>query len=78
MKWIIALAFLLIIGSLVSAMVFMVRDKGRTKNMARALGLRVGFSIALFLFILLSHRLGWIQSGGVPVRVGGAPAAAPR
>lgn len=79
MKWIIALAFLLIVGSLVSAMVFMMRDRGRTKNMARALGFRVGFSIALFVFILVSHRLGWIESRGVPVRssgpVGGAPGA---
>lgn len=48
-------------------MVFLMRDRGRTKNMARALGLRVGLSIALFVFILVSHQLGWIESKGVPV-----------
>ena len=67
MKIVIAIAFLLIIGSLGSALFFMMRDKGKTRNTARALGLRVAFSIALFLFILVSHQMGWIQATGVPV-----------
>lgn len=67
MKWIIASAFLLIVGSLGSALFFLMRDKGRTRNTARALALRVGLSIALFLFILVSYQAGWIQSTGVPV-----------
>jgi len=71
MKWVVAVAFVLIIGSLMSAMVFLIRDRGRTRNVVRALGFRVGFSIALFLLILLAHYMGWIQSTGVPVRVGG-------
>jgi hypothetical protein len=45
------------------------RDRGRTRNTVRALALRVGFSIALFLLILAAHYLGWIQSTGVPVGV---------
>jgi hypothetical protein len=69
MKIVIAVAFLLIIGSLVSALVFMMRDGGRTRNMARALGFRVAFSIALFVFILVSHQMGWIEAHGVPVVV---------
>ena len=71
MKWIIALGFLLIVGSLVSAMVFLVRDRGRTRNVARALGFRVGFSIALFVLLLVAHQMGWIQTTGVPVRPAG-------
>jgi hypothetical protein len=67
MKWIIAFAFVLIIGSLGSAFFFLMRDKGRTRNTARALAFRVAFSIALFVFILLAHQAGWIQSTGVPV-----------
>jgi hypothetical protein len=66
-KIVIAIAFLLIIGSLGSALFFMMRDKGKTRNTARALGLRVGFSILLFLFILVSHQMGWIQATGVPI-----------
>jgi len=45
----------------------MMRDKGKTRNTARALGFRVGFSILLFLFILVSHQMGWIQATGVPI-----------
>lgn len=67
MKWIIVLAFILIIGSLASAMFFLIRDRGRTRNTARALGFRVGFSIALFLLILFANRMGWIESTGVPI-----------
>jgi hypothetical protein len=66
-KIVIAIAFLLIIGSLGSALFFMMRDKGKTRNTARALGFRVGFSILLFLFILVSHQMGWIQATGVPI-----------
>jgi len=68
-KWIIVVAFVLIIGSLASAMIFLIRDRGRTRNTVRALGFRVGFSIALFVFILFAHWMGWIQSTGVPVMV---------
>ncbi len=69
MKLVIVVAFILIIGSLASALVFMIRDRGRTRNTVRALALRVGFSIALFGLILAAHALGWIQSTGVPVGV---------
>ena len=67
MKIVIAIAFLLSIGSLGSALFFMMRDTGKTRNTARALGFRVGFSILLFLFILVSHQMGWIQATGVPI-----------
>ncbi len=67
MKWIILVGFAAIFASLLSAGFFLVRDKGRTRNVARALGVRVGLSLALFLFILVAHQMGWIQSTGVPV-----------
>ncbi len=68
MKWAIALGFVLIIGSLISAGVFMVRDKGKTRNVARALGVRVGLSITLFLLILVAYYFGWIEATGLPGR----------
>lgn len=67
MKIVIVIAFVLIIASLGSALVFLVRDRGRSHNVVRALSLRVGFSVALFLLILLAHSLGWIQSTGFVV-----------
>lgn len=67
LKILIAIAFVLIIASLGSALVFLIRDKGKTHNTVKALAVRVGFSVALFIFILIAHQLGWIQSTGVPV-----------
>lgn len=70
MKWLVAFAFVLILGSLASAMVFLIRDRGRTRNVVRALGFRVGFSILLFLLVLFANWMGWIQSTGIPVGPG--------
>jgi hypothetical protein len=60
-----------VLFALAGAGVFMLR-KGRApgetnKAMARALALRVGLSVALFLFILLSWTMGWIKPSGLPV-----------
>lgn len=53
MKIIVAIAFILILASLASALIFLMRDKGKSNRTVQALTLRVGFSVALFLFILL-------------------------
>jgi uncharacterized iron-regulated membrane protein len=71
MKYLVILGFVAIIGSLASALFFMMRDgrdgRPKTSNMARALGFRVGFSILLFVCILLAWKLGYIQPTGIPV-----------
>lgn len=64
-KILVAIAFLLIIGSLASALVFLMRDKGKSNRTVHALALRVGFSILLFIFLLAAHQLGWIQPTGI-------------
>ena len=66
MKIIVVLAFLGILGSLASALVYLMRDKGGTNRTVNALTVRIGLSIALFLFVLFAHHMGWIQSSGVP------------
>jgi cytochrome b561 len=72
MKYLVLLAFVAIIGSLASALYFMMNDgkdgKAKTSNMARALAFRVGFSILLFICILVAWKLGYIQPTGIPVR----------
>ena len=67
MKPLIIATFVIIFGSLAGAGFFLVRDRGRTKNTAWALTIRIGLSVALFLFILFAHWMGWIQSHGVPI-----------
>lgn len=72
MKTVIVLVLIVVIAALASAGLFMLRRPGddpgaqRRDRMARALALRVGLSIALFLFVLLGWWMGWISPGGVP------------
>lgn len=65
MKLIVAVAFVLILASLGSALVFLMRDKGKSNRTVKALALRVGFSVALFVLILIAYRLGWIEPTGI-------------
>ncbi|QTD44623.1 twin transmembrane helix small protein [Ottowia testudinis] len=67
------LAFAGILGSLASALVFMLRrdkpsqapEADRAKSMMRALALRVGLSVLLFICVLLAWKLGYIQPSGI-------------
>ena len=71
MKFIIAFAFVGILGALAMAGVFMMKDgrdgKPKTSNMMRALAVRVALSITLFACILISYWAGWIQPTGIPL-----------
>jgi len=73
MTFFIALAFLGILASLATALFFMVRDKSenddapKTSPMAKALAFRIGLSVVLFISILLSWKMGWIQPTGIPL-----------
>ena len=66
MHILVPVAFALIIASMISALYFMMNDRGRTKRMVWSLATRVGLSISLFLFILFAHWMGWIHSTGIP------------
>lgn len=65
MKTIIAIGFLLIIASLASALIFLMKDKGKSNRTVNALALRVGFSIALFALLLTAYYFGLIQPTGI-------------
>jgi hypothetical protein len=70
MKIIVVLALVAILAALLYAGISMVRDgrdgRPKTHTMMRALAWRVGISVALFLGLLLSYKLGWIQPTGIP------------
>ena len=71
MKYLVILAFLAILASLGTALFFMTRgnrnEVSKSRNMARALALRVGFSVLLFICILVAWKLGWVNPTGIPV-----------
>jgi NhaP-type Na+/H+ or K+/H+ antiporter len=56
---------LLILGMLISGMVFLVRDKGQSKRTVKALTWRIGLSLSLFIFLLIAFKLHWITPHGV-------------
>jgi len=72
------LVLVAVLGALGSAGFFMLkRDPGAEgtgklepdRRMARALALRVGLCVALFIVILIAWALGWVRPGGLPVAV---------
>lgn len=70
MTYLVIFAFVAILGSLATALFFMMKggEDGtkKTSNMARALAFRVGFSIVLFICVLVAWKLGYIQPTGIP------------
>ena len=81
MKILVALAFIAILASLGSALFYMMRGGTRIEtnqtegaettpapkgNMVKALAMRVGFSIVLFICILIAWKMGYIQPSGIP------------
>lgn len=69
MKYIAILAFVAILGSLGSALFFMMRgnsgNQRKSNYMFRALAMRVAFSILLFVCILVAWKLGFIHPTGI-------------
>lgn len=69
MKYFIALAFLAIVASLGSALFFMMQDgrdgKPKTSRMARALTMRIGVSVLVFICILVGWKLGYLHPTGI-------------
>lgn len=77
MTYLVIVAFVAILGSLAAALFFMMRGNGpaddsaseghSSRPMAKALTFRVGFSILLFVVVLLAYFMGWIQPTGIPM-----------
>ena len=69
MKYLVILAFVAIIASLGTALFFMMKshadEESKSRKMARALAMRVGISILLFVSILLAWKLGYLQPTGI-------------
>jgi hypothetical protein len=65
-KILIIITLFAIIFSLGSALFHMSRNKGDSKKMARALTIRVGLSVALFILLMLAWYTGLITPHGLP------------
>jgi hypothetical protein len=60
MRYVVIAVLLMIVASLGSAMFFMMRDRGGSSRMVKALAIRVGLSVALFLALMAGYYFGWI------------------
>jgi len=59
-RYIVIGMFILIVVSLGSALVFIYRDESGSKRAVKALAIRVGLSIALFLMLMAGYYFGLI------------------
>ncbi len=64
-KFFIIACLLAIIVALGSGLFHLVNDKGDSKKMVRALTVRVGLSVALFILLLIAWSQGLIQPHGI-------------
>ena len=64
-KLIVLAIFAGIVVSMGSALLYLVRDEGRSSRLVRALTVRIGLSVALFILLLVLWALGVIQPHGV-------------
>jgi hypothetical protein len=61
MRYVVIAVFIAIVASLFSALFFVYRDRSGSTRALKALALRVGLSVALFAFLMLSYYFGWIR-----------------
>jgi hypothetical protein len=62
MRIVVILFIIVILGSLGSALYYMVRDRGTTERTAKALTIRIVLSIVLFLLLMLGFQTGLITT----------------
>lgn len=64
MWWVKLIVLILLLAAVISlgrALASLVKGEGKEGKTMRALAWRVGFSVAVFLFILLSMYMGWVK-----------------
>ena len=60
MRYVVIIMLLLILGSLASALYYMMRGRDDPRKMALALTFRVGLSVALFVLLMAGYYFGLI------------------
>jgi hypothetical protein len=66
---VLTIVFLLIIlYSLISSLIFLVRDRGEGDRTVKRLTWRIGLSLVLFIFLWVAAQLGWIELKSGPAR----------
>ena len=64
-KLIVIALLLIIVGSLGSALIFLVMDKGESNRTVKALTWRIGLSFLAFAVLMISYLAGFIRPHGI-------------
>ena len=63
---IVALLFIVfILGSLASALYYLIKDKGQSDRAVKMLTIRVGLSLALFILLMAGYYFGIVPQSGL-------------
>ena len=65
MRIVVIAMLVLIVGSLGSALWFLIRDKGNSTRTVKALTVRISLSIGLFLLLMAGYYFGLIPKTGL-------------
>jgi len=65
MRIVVIAMLVLIVGSLASALWFLIRDKGASERTVKALTVRISLSIGLFLLLMAGYYFGIIPKTGL-------------
>lgn len=65
MKFFVLLIIILILASLGSALYYLVKDDGKSDRVVKALTIRIGLSMVLFLSLMAAYYFGWIPETGL-------------
>ena len=65
MKIVVILGLVAVVVALFTALVFLYRDRGSGHRVVVALAIRVGLSISVVAFLLVSYWMGWIGPSGL-------------
>lgn len=60
MRYVVIAALLAIVASLFSALIFVLHDRSGSTRAVKALAVRVGLSLALFVFLMAGYYFGLI------------------
>jgi polyferredoxin len=64
-KIVIIILLIAIVATLLTSMIFLVRDPSSRRRTLTSLKIRVTLSVTLLAFVLLSYFMGWIHPHGV-------------
>ncbi|MGH8686642.1 MAG: twin transmembrane helix small protein [Burkholderiales bacterium] len=60
MRYVVIAMLILILASLGSGLYFVMHDRSGSRRAVKALAVRVGLSVGLFLFLMVAYYLGYV------------------